>query len=800
MGLINHSIPNLINGVSQQPETLRLGSQGEVQENGLSSVVEGLRKRPPTDFIKRITTATYTNPFIHTINRDVNERYVVIITQNDIKVYDIDGVQKTVVDGGSSGTFNGYLNESNPKDNFEAVTVADFTFIVNKNKTVAKSNTVSTARPFEAIYSVTQGVTNTQYELKINGTTYTYTTDSSSANFQTQNIATQIFNQISGLSGFTVTNLGSDLHISNSSDFTISAVDGFGNQASQVIKDKTTKFSNLPPKAVNGMIVEISGDTDNQFDNYYVVFESDGNADEGVWRETVKSGLKNSLDVSTMPHLLIRTADGNFRFAPADGSTYTVSGTQFDVQEYGPRVAGDLESAPDPSFVGRKINDIFFFRNRLGFISDEEVNMSRAGEFFKFYPETVTTILDTDPIDLSVSHTKVSILRHAIPYNEELLLFSDQSQFILKGGNTLTPSNVNVNVTTEYEASLTTKPVGSGRSVFFTFSKGNFTGVREFFTNIDGEVNEADDITGAIPKYIPKNVFKMAIATNENILAVLSSEDQHKLYIYQWYESNNQKVQQAWHKWIYGGSANTTVLNMDFIETTLFLLVQRTDGVHLLSIDTSPNPTDTGATYLTHLDMKVNESTSGLTKSFNSGNNQTTITLPYTKYNDMQVVTRNVSGSTTIAGQIIPIVSSSTNQLVVSGDHTATKFFIGEKYGFKYQFSQQYVRLSGGGSRTAIKEGRLQIRNWTVSFDNTGFFKVNITPKGRSTTTETFTGAIVGSGTVNGIQLEDGDFNFAVQSRNEDLVITLTNDEYLPSAFINAEWQGYFTQRSQQNT
>ena len=141
----------------------------------------------------------------------------------------------------------------------------------------------------------------------------------------------------------------------------------------------------------------------------------------------------------------------------------------------------------------------------------------------------------------------------------------------------------------------------------------------------------------------------------------------------------------------------------------------------------------------------------------------------------MQVVTRNVSGASTIAGQIIPIVSSSTNEIVVSGDHTATKFFIGEKYGFKYQFSQQYVRLASGGSRTAIKEGRLQIRNWTVSFDNTGFFKVNITPKGRSTTTETFTGAMLAQVLL--IQLEDGDFNFAVQSRNEDLVITLTNDE-----------------------
>ena len=44
MPLINHAIPNLINGVSQQPETLRLSSQAEAQENGMSSVVEGLKK------------------------------------------------------------------------------------------------------------------------------------------------------------------------------------------------------------------------------------------------------------------------------------------------------------------------------------------------------------------------------------------------------------------------------------------------------------------------------------------------------------------------------------------------------------------------------------------------------------------------------------------------------------------------------------------------------------------------------------------------------------------------------------
>ena len=77
---------------------------------------------------------------------------------------------------------------------------------------------------------------------------------------------------------------------------------------------------------------------------------------------------------------------------------------------------------------------------------------------------------------------------------------------------------------------------------------------------------------------------------------------------------------------------------------------------------------------------------------------------------------------------------------------------------------------------------------------------MEITPKNRSTSIETFTGALVGEGTVNGINLEDGDYTFPILSRNEGLVVKLTNDEYLPSAFINAEWQGFYNQQSSQNT
>ena len=74
MPLVSRTIPNLVQGVSQQPEILRLNSQATEQINGFSSVVEGLKKRPPTNYIAKLSGSSLSNSFIHTINRDTNER------------------------------------------------------------------------------------------------------------------------------------------------------------------------------------------------------------------------------------------------------------------------------------------------------------------------------------------------------------------------------------------------------------------------------------------------------------------------------------------------------------------------------------------------------------------------------------------------------------------------------------------------------------------------------------------------------------------------------------------------------
>ena len=603
MPLIARTIPNLVQGISQQPEILRLNSQATSQENGFSSVVEGLKKRPNTSYVAKLTGSSLANAYIHTINRDVDERYIVVVTNGALSVYDIDGTSKTVVNQTNA---TNYLSSSDPKGDFVCVTVADYTYVLNKTKTAAMAATTSSAKVEQAVYSVLQGVDETKYSITIDATTYSFT----STNTSTEDIRDGLVTAIGTVSGLTIADIGESSFsiVKAAGTLSVSASDGYGDDASQVVADTVQNFSDLPSPAVNDMVVEITGDATNSFDNYYVKYDSSSD----VWNETVAPATVTTIDEDLMPHVLIRTADGNFRFTQVDGSTYTISATDYDVPSWGLRVAGDTDSSPDPSFIGKKINDIFFHRNRLGFIADENVIMSRSGEFFHFFPETVTDTLDTDPVDVASTSKKVSILRHAIPFDEDLLLFSDQTQFMLTGGTTLTAANVSINTSTEFETSTTVKPVGIGANVFFGFNKGNYTGIREFFVASDTDTKKADDITANVPKYIPSNVFKFALASNENILIALSSTstEVNNLYVYQWFYADAKRLQSSWHKWSFGTSSNVTILNVDFIGSTLYLLMERSDGVYIETMDVAPATVDASADYLTHLDRKISNDTS----------------------------------------------------------------------------------------------------------------------------------------------------------------------------------------------
>lgn len=782
MTLVSSSIANMVNGVSQQPYTLRLASQAEVQENGLSTVAQGLKKRPPTRHIKKILNTPLTSAYIHTINRDEAERYVVVISNGDLKVFDLDGNQKVVnfPDGVP------YLSTTDPAKQFRAVTVADYTFILNKGITVQQHPSTVPTRLYEGLVVVKNGLYSKTYTITTSaGGASSFTTPDGTAAAHVAQISTDYIaaSLLSGLNtgGVTATVHGSVIVLSSSSDFTITTQDGYSNASMYAVKGQIQRFSDLPVNAgIQGFTIEVVGDKTSAFDNYWVKFDKSSGG-QGVWKETVKPGINLGVNDATMPHALIREPSGEFTFRKL---------------AWGDRIVGDDDSAPQPSFVGRKIQDIFFYRNRLGLIADESVCFSEAGEFFNFYPTTVTDLLDSDRIDVSVSHTKVSNLVAAIPFAKQLLLFSSQTQFSVESGDLLTPRTISIKPTTEFECNPLAQPAGMGRVVYFSVPKGDYSGLREYYVEVDSQTNDAADVTGHVPRYIPKGVYKLAAGLNEDILCCLTSDERNVIYVYKFYWNGEEKLQSSWSRWTF--PETDSILNADFLQSELTLVIGRSDGVYLEQLNVSPGEVLDVEPYVVHLDRKQAIPKTSLT--YSEG---------YTKIGwaqigwyptDGEYVAVVATGQPQKAGIVLPLTwEPLTGNAKVAGDYSDCDLIVGRRYNFRYRFSTIVPkRASRNGGEQADNVARLQLRKMQVNYADTGYFQVNVTPQGRPTYTYTFSGKTLGleSATIGAINLATGKFPFPVMSQNTTVDIEITSDSPLPCAFLSADWEGFYSKRS----
>ena len=869
MSLISSNIPNLINGVSQQPPSLRLGSQAEEQVNGLSDVVTGLTKRPPTEHLATVIGDLSASK-IHTYKRDENEQYTVIVSDGAIRVLNQDGVELDVelADGANYD----YITGINAEQDIRITSIADFSFILNTKKVVLKSDEIyPPARPQEALVYLKQVNYDREYSLRIDtadegSTSYgdllaskttggstddanlqnstvieslrndlKSTTDSDSKKFSkrigytsqgdtTLSVSTYVLpstflpvdlsrisvttTRLLDPSDYTIdsstntlvitdashverktTKFGAQLHTPTVSvykrastdtsvqedfnleppnydgkepmfvisslerNFDIYAADDGGGNDLKAFKETAKSFTDLPNQCVDGFQLAVVGDNNKDEDNFHVKFV--GTIGQGVWQETVKAGIENKFDLTTMPHRLEKFV--------SDGSDGRVAGEVF--WKFGPtpfldRAAGDDDTNPFPSFVGNTVNDIFFHRNRLGFLSDENVIFSEASGFYNFFRTTVRALLDSAPIDVAVSNDSVSILKAAIPYSEQLLLFSDLAQFNLTSGALLTPTEVAVNVATNYEADLSVRPVSAGNSVFFANDKGSSVGIREYFVAGQTELNVADDVTGNIPTYIKGNITNMVTSSNEDTLLITTDDDPKTVFVYRWYVTNNEKAQSSWSKWTFTGD----ILDMSFNNSEIFFLFNH-NGVNTLEKINLSEDTAVSLTASKHpvlLDRRV---------LLNSESD----TVPYT---DSNIAYMSLAGKNLSSPSTYPV-------------------YAGIPYTFSYTFSEQVFKTDPS---KPITIARYQLRNFNIVYSNTSTFDVTVTSTGRDPKSSTFTGNLLGSssfvlGTANVVP--SGTYKVGIQSQASETDVTISSVSALPCNFTSVEVEGFVTTRSQ---
>ena len=826
-GVVSQSIPNFLNGISQQTPTQRGINQGEEQVNLQNNIVDGLSKRPSFNYIATLdNTNVYPNTTkFWSIQRDKDNQYMVAFYNGGVKVWDLDGnsLPVTIASGSS------YLTSSNPKSDFKLVNIADYTFIANKSKTVL-ADTTTTASKIEEFYinvvttnygreyAVTVQHPNMSYAVKsslqmptgsnlnhdavfrdtshvadilFKGTSSAYFNNSSDASFKLTREdtgATLSTSQGLGTSSevtnyFTMTLFPSVIRgvsTNGNANYTVETTDGSGNTGMYSVRDEISDFTKLPYHASTDSIIKVTGDEGDTLSDYYVKYQTDG-----VWKETVGQGVSLGLDNSTMPHALINNNDGTFTFQEIDWTD---------------RTCGDGITNSNPSFVNNKINNLLFYKNRLGVLARDNLIFTENASFFNFFSKTVTQVLDTDPIDIAASGSEVNTLFDSVAFNESLLLFSEKAQYKLGSvGENISPTSAVLDEVSAFEYDNNVKPVSAGKFAYFSQARNNNTAIREYFADDDTLTNDGLDITVSVQNLIPTNAYQLISNTTEDTLIALTSDtadaqtapyitgtnitstNSGTMFIYKYFFDRGEKVQTAWSKWIFN---NAKILGGMSFESFIYLMVVEGTNTKLIKIDLR-NLKDTTIGFGVYLDLKTN-----VTGTYDSNTNLTTFTAPYGAKTGLIAIDAT-------NGNNYAVTNTSSATYTLEGNHT--NLYIGIPFESKYTMSQQYVRESSGRGLVAITSGRYQIRNISFNYENSGYFQVEVTPNGRTTSYSFMNGYIIGTATskVGVPALNSGTIKVPVSCRNTDFTLNIKSSSHLPMYIASAEVEGYYHNRSQ---
>lgn len=409
---------------------------------------------------------------------------------------------------------------------------------------------------------------------------------------------------------YSVERQGSIIKIKNKldKDFQVRATDGLADQGLGVIYKEVDSITDLPKSCFNNFRVKIIGDSELDQDDYYVSFKTKDGEDfgEGSWIETIgwqqdgsstgtTSSIAADLNRTLMPVRLIPS--------PATGK---ITSLTLQTVDWKSRTAGDDNSNPLPSFANNTINDIFFFKNRLGFLTNDTIVFSEADEYFNFFRTTTQTLLDSAPIDVGISHTKISLLKYAQAFQEKLMLFSAKTQFVLRGGDLLTPKTVTISPVTEYDVSDSIRPLALSSHIYFNFKRNSFEGLLEYTVDNNTETYGAAEITEQVNKYIPSNIVRMEGSASENMIIIQSDSDFNKLFVYKYFWQGREKIQSSWMSF----SFTRKVISFKFIESTLYVITTDSDGTYLEEIPMENGLVDTGKNYSLLLDGRVDGNSS----------------------------------------------------------------------------------------------------------------------------------------------------------------------------------------------
>jgi hypothetical protein len=687
---------------------------------------------------------------------------------------------------------NAYLKDADPSD-IEVLTLNDFTFVLNKGKTVAMDATTTAALPNQALV-VLAVVGNGHYKIYLDGTERA--THNSGASSDTDSIlndlAGDIHNQTFGGKTYTAVRVGPSIYITCTAAFSIQVLGGPAQESMYAFQDSISSVSYLPSQSKDGYVVKVINSADVDIDDMWLQFNtSAAGATYGVgtWEETVGPGITYKFDPLTMPHQLVRQTDGSFTYEPVT---------------WDDRVIGDLNTNPNPSFVGSQIKHMFLYRNRLGFLSNETVTLSKAGDLFNFFNTTALVATDDDPIDISASTAKPVTLNYVRPTAVGLILFGDTEQFLMStDSDILSPKTAKINTMSSYESDPNIEAISTGISTNFIAKTPLYTKVFNLLDIRNDSPPLAEELTYNIPELIPSTVDSFISSAAASIIS-LGTIGSSTIYQYRFLQLNEKRVQ-SWYKWNVAG----TLLDQFFDQSTYYAVVANGSKVDIQSYNLRQSSDEGFLTLPTgeKTDVFLDYWSINPYRTYNAGTDTTRVFLPYDIVSGKTFVvvalggyigSNNQTSSESVGAVLEPTVAGSTGAYYadIDGDYRGRDLIIGFQYQMLLELPKFFLTKNEGNFVSSDQTADLVLHRINVATGLSGPVTYEIDLTGIPTWNNVVSTTLPNTYVLNNVNLSASAVHVVpIYQRNRNTSIRIIGDTPFPVSLLDITWEGKYSSR-----
>lgn len=484
-----------------------------------------------------------------------------------------------------------------------------------------------------------------------------------------------------------------------------------------------------------------------------------------------------------------RTIDEALVYGVVDSGTFYIAGSATlldailpgDHPEYLPATVGDDDTSPMPYFVGRGVDYLGVFQDRLLVGSRGVIRGSKTGDYLNFFRGSVLTVSADDAFEMLSQGSEDDTIRYSALYDRDLILFGKR-QYAVSGRAPLTPTSANMPVMSSHAGADDAPPVAAGGLLFYAKQGQEATSVHQIEPGRNAESPESYPASSQLDKYMTGRPVELLAVPKPSSLLVRTSGYRNGLFVYSYLDSSQERRQDCWHRWLYAESIGP-IIGMSNVREGVVLFSFRSgedeegDVKQWIVADLqSLDPQLSSRPYLDSLRSWTSiNSDPGSHHIENAA-----LSVAYKAESD-----RFLLGAEDIADAPALIEDLGDETLLDTGHQ------------FESYWTPTNPALRGQDGK-AIKTGRLVVARLVAAFTDSSGFRSVVTFQNADTEYR-FNGRILGdpNNVIGRVPVTDGVHNIPVGRASREYTQTIHALTWLPLNLTSVEWEGQSFHRPQ---